>query len=430
LEWLRALFGGKPARAALPPAPAREVFRAEPKELFTREVEAWLAGVEGIESVKRLEAELTLEVVTSKGTNRAYLGNLFDETREVPPEERPHRFALFFSAVLDAGEEQTWEDARQLLVPALKGATFGIEAWVADPKPGFVRRPFLPLIDEVAVVDRPTSMAFVSAAVLDKWELDPQALFAAVDQRLHLLGDPALELYDRQVGPLWTVATNDCYEPSRLLVPGWLASLRGKVEGNPIAIIPERAMLLVGGDARPEMVERLVDMADREFAASNRRISPGLYTVDAEGRVIPFLRKAGEPLAEKLKVAHLKLALYEYEEQKNALDKHHETSGPDVFVASLKAFQTPGGLPRSICYWTHGVRSWLPQSERVLLVVLEANERGEQKVGRSVEVPFERLAERLTLVPGVHPARWETTRAFPTEAELDALEAGTRPPGH
>jgi hypothetical protein len=189
-------------------------------------------------------------------------------------------------------------------------------------------------------------------------------------------------------------------------------------------------MLLVGGDARPEMVERLLDMADREFAASNRRISPGLYTVDGEGRVIPFLRKAGEPLAERLKVAHLKLALYEYEEQKNALDQHHQTSGLDVFVASLKAFQSPGVLPRSICYWTQGVRTWLPESERVLLVVLEADERGEQKVRRSVEVPFDRLAERLTLVPGVHPSRWETTGAFPGEAELDALDAGTRPPGH
>ena len=33
------------------------------------------------------------------------------------------------------------------------------------------------------------------------------------------------------------------------------------MEGNPIAIIPERATLMVGGDGRPEMVERFVDKA-------------------------------------------------------------------------------------------------------------------------------------------------------------------------
>ena len=64
-ERLRRFFAAKPA-----PAP-------DPRELFTREVEAWLRAAPGIARVTRVPGDFSLELVARAGTVRSYLGNLF-----------------------------------------------------------------------------------------------------------------------------------------------------------------------------------------------------------------------------------------------------------------------------------------------------------------------------------------------------------------
>jgi hypothetical protein len=82
-----------------------------------------------------------------------------------------------------------------------------------------------------------------------------------------------------------------------------------------------------------------------------------------------------------------------------------------------------GGEPRSLSVWTKGVRSYLPRTERVMLLIM-----GDQKGAKpkaTVEVPFESIEGRLTAVPDLHPARFDTTGEFPSEAELRLM--GGRP---
>ena len=45
------------------------------------------------------------------------------------------------------------------------------------------------------------------------------------------------------------------------------------------------------------------------------------------------------------------------------------------------------------------------------------------KLKATVEVPFEAIQGRLTAVPDLHPARFETTGEFPSDKELEALVA-------
>jgi len=104
-----------------------------------------------------------------------------------------------------------------------------------------------------------------------------------------------------------------------LLVPGWLASFRGRVDGKPVAIAPHRDLVLVGGDARPDLVARLLAMAEREFEGSNRRLSPCVYTTDANGALVPYAAAEGTPLAVKLRLAERTLALYEYDAHTTAI---------------------------------------------------------------------------------------------------------------
>jgi hypothetical protein len=177
---------------------------------------------------------------------------------------------------------------------------------------------------------------------------------------------------------------------------------------------------MVGGDGRPQMVERLLDKAEREFAASNRRLSPAIYTADDGGKIVPYVRSPGTPLGMQLTIAHEKLAIYEYEQQRAALDELYEKNGPDVFVANYQVFQAPGGGdPRSVSVWTKGVRSYLPRTERLVLLVMGPGKGAKLKT--SVEVPFEAIENRLTQVHDLHPARFETTGEVPGEQELRAM---------
>lgn len=236
--------------------------------------------------------------------------------------------------------------------------------------------------------------------------------------RTHLLENPRVDLHDKTHGRLWIVASEDAYEPSRLLIPGWLASFKDKVDGRPIAIIPERGTLMIGGDGRPEMIRRMLETAEREFDASTRRISPALYTVDDDGKVVPYQTPASNPLANAVALGHQKLATYEYEQQKELLDAHYEKEGIDIFVASYKLFENESGALRSLCVWTKGAsRSYLPKTERIVLLELGHD----RKAKVTLELPFEALEDRLTVVPGLHPVRYETTGGFPSHDELDTL---------
>jgi hypothetical protein len=222
---------------------------------------------------------------------------------------------------------------------------------------------------------------------------------------------------------MFHVAVDDDYQSSRLAIPGLLASFAGRVEGRPIAIVPERAQIFVAGDARPEMVERLCAMADREWEASSRAISPALYTVDERGAVVPYVRPGDDELARKVQLGHVRLALFEYAEQKAILDKIHERDGDDLFVATLNGMMRDDGRPVSWCLWGEGIESLLPEAE-IVFVEGGAAESGEERW--SLKVPWSVVAEVMgdawAEEPETHPRRIHP-RAWPDAAQLAKLQA-------
>lgn len=390
------------------------------RELFATEAAEIIGALPQITKVERVPDDFALLLRAQNGhEHRVFLTNAYAEARDMSPADRKRHILHMFGAI-GHEIEQSWESARSMLVPVLRSATFGFEIAAKAPEAAFVRRPFLPFLDRVVAVDQPTAMHYVGVQQLDTWKLTEAEVFAAADARIHLLADPAIEKYDAPHGPAWIVATRDSYEACRLLVPGWLASFRGRVEGEPVAIVPQRSMLLVSGDARPEQIEWLLDKAEGEFNESNRRLSPAPYSANAAGQVVPYVPGPDHPLAQKVRIAHEKLALYEYGAQKEALEAAHEADGTDVFVASYQVFQAPDGRIRSMAVWTKTVDTYLPRAESVMLVELGDGEGAAPK--HTVQVPFEAVEARLTPVPGLHPVRYQTGE-FPDEAELQALAA-------
>lgn len=377
-------FKRKPPPAA---APANERVRnVDPREVLLREAEAVLRSDPKNGKVSRLENQFGLAVERNGDTRQVYLNNLFAETRELPPEERRNRI-LFFLTSISEDHDEGWDEVqsmlRLVLRPCTANALIAPDGQLDVP----MARPAMPFLNALVVVDRPTSMAYVSQKLAEGWEVTPEEVFAAASKNLGAF-EGELEVYDRRHGPLFTLPGTDDYAASRLLVPGWLASFQGKVEGRrPLAIVPERSTLFVGGDANPELVKWLAETAQREFDAANRSISPAVYTVDDAGQVVPYQRT--DALGPLLRRGHAILAAREYSEQKAVLDAFHEKHDLDLFVATATLMMMKDGRPFSYCVWPDGIEALLPRTDMVVVMGGEPNTPG----AWSHMLPFERARE-------------------------------------
>lgn len=417
------LFGRKPAAAPEPalPAPAvNTVPSVDPREYLLKQVEAVLRAEPKVEKVERHPDSYGLNFTRDGRQGSVFLDNLFADTREVPPEARAHIIQRFLKSLWQEGPDSLpWEEARQRLLPVLRASTFGL-AQLAQLEPDrvLVGRRTLPFLRELLVVDLPESAMFVQRRHLQAWGVDAEAAFAAAHDNLARLPLDGVELYDREPSPIWSVDSGDTYETSRLLHPGFLASFAGRVEGRPIAILPERSTVLIAGDANPATVARLCESGEREYEAASRRLTPALYTVDAAGQVVPYLRSGNDGLAQRVRLAHVRLALSEYGSQKESLDKLHEADNLDLFVASLSAVtRKKDERPVTYCVWTHEVDALLPRAE--LVAVNPAPQD-------YFMVPWddvERLAPGcFTPVPESWPPRHRTS-AWPAPEVLERLRA-------
>ena len=94
-----------------------------------------------------------------------YLATLFAEC-EREPETRGDRIRRYVTTLLGTQEPPAdWASVLPLLRPVLRGAMFGRSNDAA--RPAVLRRPAQPYLDELVVVDRPTSMSYVTSAMRD-----------------------------------------------------------------------------------------------------------------------------------------------------------------------------------------------------------------------------------------------------------------------
>jgi uncharacterized protein YtpQ (UPF0354 family) len=408
----------------------------EPEE--TREVsseageadEARLSFLEAVaEKLRAVSADLdfhrdvtafALRARSREGAENAlFLENLFAETRDLSPEardDRVQRFVeLFASRVTTAAPLLAWEEARERLVLCLRAATFSTGTGMSDEK--LVRRPFVPMLVEVVALDAPDRIQYVGRTNGEEWKVTPAELFAAAQATIASV-ETRIERYDPEAAyPLWYVANDDDYEASRLLTAGWLASLSGRVNGRPVAIVPHSRLLIVGGDGDDDCVARLVEVANREYQSSPRCISPALYTVDDAGKVVPFHLPAGHPLASEVERGHRALEQVEYAQQKKALEGSALARRDVAFVASYSLLKGGDGTFLSYATWAKNVSETLiPQVDRVALGMPgKGHCMAPFGVVMSLDPPC------LAQEPGMYPPRYRTVR-WPSDAELQALK--------
>ena len=331
-----------------------------------------------------------------------YLHNVYAECQREPRTraERVRRFVATFTRLPEVPD--TWADARDRLRPVLRSATFARGGETARPTP--LRRPAFPYLDEMVVVDQPTSMAYVSEATCAVWGVSSEEVFAVA--RANLAAGAALPATEQPSGRVMLrfVDDGDAYWVSHILLDGWLAGLAAKVGGRPVAFIPDVRSLIVV-DADPDQVGELFEVVERQFGESPRPLSPVAYTVDGNGRVVPYTVPPGHPAAGAVQRADRVLAASEYGSQQRLLRDE-----VDEYVASYAVFGTAEGGTFSVAAWTRGTCVLIPRVDFVAFNVAS---------GSTFFVPWDVVMEAdvLTELAQYRPARflgeiWPAPAAF------------------
>jgi len=333
------------------------------RELFVREVEAVARVEPGVAGVRRVPGDFAVSIRIGDEDRLCYLENVFGETREMDPESRRKKIERLVRSVQEHVPSD-WETAKSSLLAVLKPSTFGAMVAPDGKLVALSRRPFLPGLSQFAVVDMEHGMGFVSETHLREWQVGWHEVWETAAANLRAGAHTTLEPYDDLHGPLFLVPGED-YASSHLLVPGWLASCAGQVEGRPLAIVPSRAAVLVGGDARPEMVKRLAEMAVREYQGSPRPISCALYCAGDGGTVAEYQPRADET-ANLVRLGQARFLAEEYAAQAQVLEQWQKKQGIDVFVAKYSLIRRDDGSVFSWCAWADGVVASLPQTDFVV----------------------------------------------------------------
>jgi hypothetical protein len=373
---------------------------------FAGEVLAALRAA-GIPDAHYARREFSIEYRRAPGAESAwlYLHNLYAECQREPRtrDERIQRFVATFTRLPEVPD--SWESARDRLRPVLRSATFARGG--ESGRPATLRRPAFPFLDEMVVVDQPTSMAYVSEMTCADWGVSTEEVFTAA--RANLAVTAGLPPADQPGGRVMLrfIDDGDAYWVSHVLLDGWLATLGEHVGGAPIAFMPDVRSLIVV-DADPVPLPELFELIERHFAESPRPLSPVAYTVDQTGRVVPFTVASGHPAAAAIERASRVLAATEYGAQQNILRDEVEE-----YIASYAVFGTPEGGTFSVASWTRGMQVLLPRVDFVAFNVA---------AGHTFFVPWDVVMEAdvLTELPEYRPPRYRA-QVWPAPAAFGYL---------
>jgi hypothetical protein len=342
-----------------------------------------------------------------------FLHNVFLECAGANRTERRARIGRLVAGVVDGPPPpQEWAQARGALRPVLRSAQFGLVS--VGPARALLSRPALPHLREYVVIDQPAAMAYVTTDELRRWDVDAAEVFATARANLAALDARPVAGPAERPAVLRFVDTGDAYVTSRLLVDGWLAGLRERVGGDPVAFAPERSTLIVAADGS-DVLATVFALVEEEYREAVRSLSPQAYTVGPDGRVVPYAAPAGHPAADAARRAGLILAAHEYAAQREWLDQRHEEDGTDVFVAGHDLVERPDGTLFSVTTWSDGVEALLPEVEWVAFTSGDAE---------PFFVPWPAVVGETDLCPEPdHDPPRHRVRGWPQAATMERLRA-------
>lgn len=388
------------------------------RDRFAAQVRDQLRGVDGIVQAQYERDQFRITYRTAAGrTGIVNLDNVFHECQGVPADERRRRIADLLSIATAPEVPDDFAQVRPLLRPVLRHVTWG--QGTADGAQALVSRAAMPFLAEMIVIDMPASMAYVSRDQLSVWGVSADDAFEAARGNMAAEAMKTLGA-DRRDGPALVRFTDDGerYCASLPLVDGWMAGMGVRFGGQPVVFISRQdgllfATLTDSPNSPDNGLPQLLKLAEEEFTAAVRPVSPVPYTIDDTGAVVELHVAPEHPAAQALRRAQVLLAATVYAEQTSFLRAEYERENIDVFVAALMAVTGVDGTALTFTTWTDGIESLLPRAHYISMVDSQG----------AVRVPWDVVAADFDLIPveGFDPPRF---RVGPWSA--DEIASGIR----
>jgi hypothetical protein len=355
----------------------------------------------------------------SEQGRKFFVNNSWLEYSRAPRASRAVLIEKYMRMMLDDAPDvpKLWDLAAKNLYACLRSRyqllTTEIESRGATPP--FVRPLSMPWRADLEIVlmyDFGPYLAQVRPENAEVWGQSHEALFARAQANLGALHRPRWEPIAEGV---FRIVSDVSYEESFVLVDAVIAAL--DVQGDPVVVLPNRGVLLATGSDDAAGLQRLIAEASRSMQERPWPMSAALLRRVA-GRWEVF--EPGPALASAVRTFDLLSLAGTYSEQQEALQRHLEKQGVDVYVAKFSVMNAPGSdAVRSWCVWSEGVPSLLPQTD---VVILRRNDESE----KPVIVPWaavERLCGAYMRRTEDEPPRFDVT-SFPTAEWGQLVSAG------
>lgn len=333
------------------------IFRKPTRDRFAKSLMAGLRAAGDTRELKYDREDGSIRC----GDGQINLGAIFAEHCQLPaPQRQDHLRAMVQALLPPPPLPEEFEDASHDLRPRI-WARRQFSQMDADKLPP--HQPVGSHLVATLVYDLPRSVRTISADELDMWGLSyyqameearaqlaqDEFVFASIEQSVHCS------------------ATSDTYDASRLLLVDLINRL--PLNGQPIAMAPERDRLLVTGSEDVEGLKIALQMAEESFANAARPLSPLPLCLDDDWWV-DWMPPSDHPLYQAFRDLELKVLYGDYDEQKPELEQQ---AGDDFFVASFSAAEKEGGQLFSFSTWSRGVPTLLPRTQVVMFFDPEKN---------------------------------------------------------
>jgi len=302
-----------------------------------------------------------------------YLGNIYEDYCAAPEENRANMLRGFVRTWFSAPRElpDDFEDLQPDLLPALRSRSF-LEnaAWLAraEGHAGNVW-PHQIVGEHLAVglvYDLPEFMRSIQQEELDNWGVTFFEAMEAARQNLVEKGEVAIAALGKGT---YVSATGDCYDATRMIYLDLVR--RFEVDGDHIAMVPNRDWLIVTGSLDEDGLKAMLFVAEKELQKA-RSISGRAFRL-SDDEWEPWMPGEDHPLYPRFNLLQLQSMGQDYGDQKEHLEKLHEKTGEDVFVATFNILQDKEtDEVFSYAVWPNGVLTWLPKADK--LAVLRSND--------------------------------------------------------
>jgi hypothetical protein len=258
------------------------------------------------------------------------------------------------------------------------------------------------------VYDLPHSMRSISGDDLKGWDVSWYEAMEAAKEALSEMEFAVAKIGDH----LYASASGDNYDASRLILIDFIRQM--EVDGDHIAMIPNRDTLLVTGSNDDEGLAMMAELAEKALEDPRPLGSTPLRLHDDEW--VDWMPPVGHPLRDKFREMERQFFYLEYADQKESLEQLYAKEKIDIFVATCSAVRNQDTEEIfTYCVWPEGAEAMLPVCDKVILG--SSGQPGQIADWDKVQaIAGELMSEDETL----YPPRLRVSD-FPTPAQLELI---------